>query len=342
MSKDILVGVNYFAGWWREQPNKWTTSGRDWRIAFPERVPVLGCYNDQETMDAEIVTAAEHGVDFFPILWYYPDPKGEREPHAYQLNNGLDRMLNSKQASRMRFYIEFCNHPPFQVTTEEDWLNCCRVWVATMKHPSYLRIEGKAVFKVYHERFFLAQHNSDLEWAQRDLETLRTMAREQGVGELLIGAGGEVSGPHPSQGSELLEFYATYMAVPDLPQADRSYPYEVLLEMAQNIWQVYGEHTSTYYVPYLPAGWDPTPWSDRRASFGMPSTAQWESALRAVKSAFDRFPNLGLPAANGRQKAFTIYAWNEFGEGGIVAPTVGEQFAKLEAIRKVFGAGINT
>jgi hypothetical protein len=32
-----------------------------------------------------------------------------------------------------------------------------------------------------------------------------------------------------------------------------------------------------------------------------------------------------------------IYAWNEFGEGGIVAPTRGEQSMKLEAIRAVFG-----
>jgi hypothetical protein len=31
-----------------------------------------------------------------------------------------------------------------------------------------------------------------------------------------------------------------------------------------------------------------------------------------------------------------IYAWNEFGEGGIVAPTRGEQGLKPEAIRAVF------
>jgi hypothetical protein len=32
-----------------------------------------------------------------------------------------------------------------------------------------------------------------------------------------------------------------------------------------------------------------------------------------------------------------IYAWNEFGEGGIVAPTRGEGMMKLQAIRLVFG-----
>jgi hypothetical protein len=37
-----------------------------------------------------------------------------------------------------------------------------------------------------------------------------------------------------------------------------------------------------------------------------------------------------------------IYAWNEFGEGGIVAPTRGDKQVKLEVIREVFGARITT
>ena len=46
---------------------------------------------------------------------------------------------------------------------------------------------------------------------------------------------------------------------------------------------------------------------------------------------------LGLPLPGGAvQKAFTIYAWNEFGEGGFVAPTAGEKYMKLEAVKRVF------
>ena len=36
-------------------------------------------------------------------------------------------------------------------------------------------------------------------------------------------------------------------------------------------------------------------------------------------------------------RRFRIYAWNEFGEGGIVAPTKGDEFMKLEAIKEMFG-----
>ena len=43
---------------------------------------------------------------------------------------------------------------------------------------------------------------------------------------------------------------------------------------------------------------------------------------------------IGLALFNLR--VFLIYAWNEYGEGGIVAPTRGDGFMKLETIRAVF------
>jgi len=57
-----------------------------------------------------------------------------------------------------------------------------------------------------------------------------------------------------------------------------------------------------------------------------------------VKRALDTSPRLGAPKKDGsRAKMLLIYAWNEFGEGGIVAPTRGEGMMKLDAIREVFG-----
>jgi hypothetical protein len=88
----------------------------------------------------------------------------------------------------------------------------------------------------------------------------------------------------------------------------------------------------------LAAGWCPRPWNDPRPCFKFPTRAEWEAELRDMKSGLASGANLGLPlSGGGRQKLFTIYAWNEFGEGGIVAPTRGEQTLKLDAIRAVFG-----
>ncbi len=56
------------------------------------------------------------------------------------------------------------------------------------------------------------------------------------------------------------------------------------------------------------------------------------------KAALAKHTSLGLPKKDGTmQKAFTIYAWNEFGEDGILAPTKGAVTMMLESINNVFG-----
>ena len=52
--------------------------------------------------------------------------------------------------------------------------------------------------------------------------------------------------------------------------------------------------------------------------------------------ALEKYPKLGIGVEGGRKKVLLIYAWNEFGEGGIMAPTRGEKEMKLESVREVF------
>jgi hypothetical protein len=53
----------------------------------------------------------------------------------------------------------------------------------------------------------------------------------------------------------------------------------------------------------------------------------------------DEHERLSVPARDGRVKMLLIYAWNEFGEGGIVAPTTGRGQMMLEGISQIFGPG---
>ena len=337
---NILVGVNYFAGWWEPLPNKWHDhKGQDWRERFPERVPLLGEYNTQETMDKEIVAAADYGVDFFSILWYYNKPADtgdsviEAEPNARFLERGITNFLNSPENHRMKFMIEFCNHPPYEVETDEDWEYCLSLWTKWMKHPSYLRINGKAVLKIHGFHYFVQQNNGDLELCRKRLDAIREAARKADVGELLIGSGvsefERIGKDHPA--APLFDFTATYMGMPQLEQHEEDYPYQLLSDYVHISWR---EHSGDGipYVPFVPAGWCPRPWSDPRPCFTMPDKKEWTQVLADVKLALESTPSLGFPG----QKAFTIYAWNEFGEGGFVAPTQGEGYMKLEGIKEVF------
>jgi len=95
------------------------------------------------------------------------------------------------------------------------------------------------------------------------------------------------------------------------------------------------------YMPVIASSWSPKPWKyskDTRPPYEFPTAEQWERELHRVAYDLHNVPQLGIPRSDGtRQKVFTIYAWNEFAEGGIVAPTEGEGYMKLEGIKKVFG-----
>mgnify|MGYP000917371311 CR=1 FL=1 len=334
--KDILVGVSYFAGWWEASPNKWHgADGADWRPRYPDRMPLLGLYNNQETMDKEIRAAADYGVDFFSILWYYNPPGKEREPNSRFLERGVLDFMHSPENHRMRFMVEYCNHPPYDAATEEDWARCIEFWKQCFAHPSYLRIEGKIVFKVHGAFYFYQQNQAGPAQCRKRLDQLREAVRQAGLGEMILG-GGVGSGeaiPEGHWADEIFDFTGTYMDLPDLPRTPEDYPYQRLAGfIADNRRKHKADHKP--YLPFIAAGWAPRPWPDSRAYFAFPTKEEWTAALEGVRADLNQCPALGFPG----QRAFTIYAWNEFGEGGILAPTEGARYERLEAIRKIFAS----
>ena len=347
-NKEILVGVNYFAGWWEVLPNKWhghgwTATEPDWRPKYPDRVPLLGSYNDQATMDREIVAAADYGVDFFAILWYFPATGGKETPDCKWLNRGLENFQRSPNANRLRFIVEYCNYASFAATTDAQWEDCATTWIKAMRHPSYLRVGDRLVFKVHDAAGFVRQNDNDLARCRARLAALRRAVRTAGLGEMLIG-GGVMSRSRVSPGApvtKLFDFTATYMSVPGVDVRDEEYPYARLAEESHD---ARAQHAADPipWMPYLAVGWNPRPWTHPKADenhrrfFKFPTRAEWTAEIRAIRYDFYKYPGLGLPLpGNRRQKVFTIYAWNEFGEGGFLAPTHGDGYMKLEAIRTV-------
>ena len=342
----ILVGVNYFAGWWKPLPNKWVSSdGKDWREKYPGRVPLLGEYNEQETMDREIIAASEYGVDFFLMLWYFNgvDNTVEREANARFLNVGLEQFMNSPNADRMQFAIEYCNHAPYQVTEQADWDWAVKFWVEVMKHPSYLRVGGKPLFKVHSWHHYWFENSENLDQCIARMQQLRQAARDAGLGELVIGGGiGSYQQISIAEGriAKLFDFTSTYMELPlDLqPREDNKYhPYEVLAEFMRGSRKVHGEDALPY-LPYFGLNFNAEPWGDQRSRFEFPTREQLKTELQLLKADMEN-PNfnLGVRLDNGQlQKIFTIYAWNEYGEGGFLAPTVEEKTMKLEVLKEVF------
>lgn len=333
--KEYLIGVYYFSGWWEDLPNKYFIQGRDWRENFPERIPLLGAYNDQKTMDQEILTAFHYGIDFFQFLWY---PQFHQwEPHQEKLNEGLRLFLASPNNHLLFFTLEYVNHPPFEITSETEWISACREWCRLMRHPQYLRIGGRPLFKIHGLEHFLHQNGNNPQQVAKRLTILRRLAREYGLPNLLIGGGVGIGGVPSKPFVAPYDFLTTYMDVPPLPPKETPYPYPELIRHASLGWKRYAEKSEKPYIPYLPAGWDPRPWKYSSPSFAPPTPQEWRSALQRLKETLDTSPKLGIPLAKGkRQKILLIYAWNEYGEGGYIAPTQGEGVRKLKGIKEVF------
>ncbi len=334
---EVLVGAYYFSGWWEGEGDKYQMSGQDWRERYPGRMATLGAYNDQRTMDREIVAAADHGVNFFQFLWYFQG-NNLKAPNLDKLNAGVNFFSSSPENGRMKFTVEYVNTRPFGIFDEKQWEGACREWCAFMKHASYLHVDGKAIFKVHSVEALRQQVGGDEKAAAR-LGKLRAIAKEEGVGELLISGGVLTAALPAAEGVEAYDFLTTYMDVPALHKKQDPYPYSELLAMAEGAWKRFGEKSTKPYVPYVPAGWDPRPWRDARPSFSGPDDREWLGALLEVRKVMDRYPDkLGVPAGKDRlQKMILIYAWNEFGEGGYIAPTQADGVMKLSVIQKVFG-----
>jgi hypothetical protein len=346
-----LVGINYFNGWWHGPGDKWYepwAPSINWRPIYPERIPLIGDgYNSMYTMNNEIDVASAHGVDFFQILWYNDRPT-ERAPGAHFLNDGVKNFMNSPNAHKMSFFIEFCNSLPlFGVHNDSEWEDIITEdWLPAFGHPSYLKVDGRLVFKVHSGPDWKTNCSSDAVVTQR-LDRLRAVVQAAGLGELIIGAGSsydDISDPTQWWGYDY-DWKGAYAGVANdsaafagkvLPWSTES-GYVRQWRAKQANFAANQGNSKYSFLPMVMSGWDPRPWREHRASYVFPTYQEWTADLQAVRDDLKLLPRVGFPLRNGSvQPAFHIYAWNEYAEGGVMAPSHGWNFSRLEGVQAVF------
>lgn len=365
-----LVGSNYFSGWWPGAGDKWIdrpVHNSSWLKQFPGRRPLLGEYNNQTTMDREITAAAANGVDFFQMLWYNVYNRSDLDAGSQFLNVGVETFQKSPVADRMSFYISFCNNAwSPELVDRAQWTAFVHgYWLPAMRHPSYLRVGGRLVFKIINAPSFYAfACNSSSACVAGMMDELRAAARGAGLGELIIGAGidGCTWKPTAALTGYSYDWVGQYGTVPGLSNrrcpkpvlkpAPFIYPASVLaefntMERSEHIdWATAQANRSGSlgtFLPLLMTGWDAMPWGgEARPRFLPYSADEWVAQLRSVQSqmaAAGAAAGFPLPGG-GVQAAFSMYCWNEFGEGGMLAPVEGLGSSRLEAIQRVFKATI--
>jgi hypothetical protein len=121
-------------------------------------------------------------------------------------------------------------------------------------------------------------------------------------------------------------------------QPKEIHPYIELVNDHPELWNRLARYSPLPYMPLLTSGWDRRPWETpsrpERYTWYYPDRTpeQFARLVRLAKTWIEQ-----NPTETSREKLMFIYAWNEYAEGGIIAPTVGNQGRYLEALHSVIG-----
>jgi len=230
--------------------------------------------------------------------------------------------LKAKNNHRLRFCLLVANHQGAEIRGTESWKQAAEFWMPYLKHPQYVTVGGKPLVIVFNPK------GGDRDGFAR----LQEAARKAGLPGVAIAgcAGGalEMGYTHRTH----------YNVIPGYAAGSEQHKYEELVAASRAAW---GGSREQPYMPIVTAGWDKRPWEgptglkrgDRSTGWYYPDRTpeQFAGSLRDASTWMEEHSE-----QTTAERIVLIYAWNEFGEGGYVAPTKGDPDGKyLNAVKSV-------
>ncbi|MCX7817853.1 MAG: glycoside hydrolase family 99-like domain-containing protein [Kiritimatiellae bacterium] len=356
-SAGVQVAAYYFPNWHRRQVGtnevfgEWGTLQR----AVPRfpghrqpRRPLWGMEDEADpvVMARKIDAAADHGVSAWIFCWYWTasGPYLERA-----LEEGY---LGATNRERLRFALMWANHdlrttPPHRGAVPRDEFERMAAHVA-MRYftaPTYWRVNGALYFSIYEVATFVRGLGGEAA-AREALEAWRARVRAAGLGEIHLNLVDYqlVKQADPARvvrslGADSVTGYV-WIHEPAVFEVMRgSFPAARYDAAAAAYFRSWDRRWANLEVPHFPnvtVGWDSTPRvpPDRPLAGGpYPHGAvlvdntpvAFRVALHEAITRAQRHPP-------GR-RIVTVYAWNEWTEGGFLEPEVEHGFGYLQAIR---------
>ncbi|MHB1456103.1 MAG: glycoside hydrolase family 99-like domain-containing protein, partial [Armatimonadota bacterium] len=322
---DYNIGLYYFPGW--DTAGKWEPISR----VAPIRKPVLGYYDEAnpECADWQIKWAAEHGISFFLVDWYWN-----------QGNKTLDHWIHkaymkSRYKGNLKWAVMWANHNPPGSHTAQDWKNVTQYWIDNyfgMKE--YLHIDGKPAIFMWSP----AGLRNDVGGAKESAKLLaisQQMAKDAGYPGITFASMNEGGSPSvaatmASEGYTVNTEYHWFGDAMSVAKDPNSFPYSLVVDRSKQAWESRAKVMDAAGIKFLPVpdtGWDAHPWhGDGSFTITGRDVPQWERLLREAKSYLD---------ARG-EKTVILGPCNEWGEGSYIEPNTEFGFGMYDAIRRVF------
>jgi len=318
-------------------------------VDYSDRIPLLGFYDqmNQEIIDTHIRQAASRGLSFFAIYWYWDVDKNQEAA----ISAPLHRFISSSQKNKIKFMIApimLGTMGEGQSTTLENWQNKIVPYMVDnyISDPYYLRTEdGRPIINIFSVNIKPTGggkfSRGSLSSLRKAIEVLKVeVLRKSGRTPVIL-----VRPPQTNHSEDLL-FIKNNLNIDgfqcfNIPIEKQGEAYENTLFR----WAKLMEKQKTFlHIPCTNTGVDNRPWylswGETRPDCTSLSTGCFyttnikseifEQHLKTIKEYLDENPNSTC-------KMLTIYAWNEWGEGGAVEPNKKEGYKYLDIIQNVFG-----
>lgn len=308
-AQDLQIGAYYFDGWATDKSSAFTDK---LLTQFPEREPIWGWRDDDiKIMERQIDVASKNGIDFFAFCWYWADDHGsfnEKAVRAKPAHTSLDLFLKAKNKNKMKFCIMIANHDGARIDGENNWRRAIEYFADSYFNDSqYLCVDSKPVVIYYLPKE-----------AQMSLGAMREEAVKKGYNGLYT-----MSCGYGLDGYDALTWYNSFESI-KRPEQHEYRDLTSWIENSQNRvpnkWNV---------APLCSAGWDKRPWEkiESNAYYVNRSPQLFRNHLyKAIDYVYDR---------KNPHPIIMIYAWNEYGEGGYIAPTKGDRKGRfLKQVKK--------
>ena len=328
------VGAYYFDGWagqnrWANDPaqpwakNAPTHLTRRMIEEFPEREPIWGWRDDTlPIMEQQIDLAADHGLEWFAFCWYWHDnakPINHAAIESDPKHTSMNLFLKAKNNKRLKFCMLVANHAGFDIKGPDQWKAAAEFWMPYFKHPQHLTVDGKPLIIIFNAAGA----------AKADLDILQSTAKQAGLPGIAVACCG---GGTIEQGYTLKTHYNLNKGYIDKSE---QHSYSELVPHHHSAWQ--GSKAQPY-IPVVTTGWDKRPWEGPN---GLGQKEGWYFPDRTPDQTAGLLADAikwmnANPDQTTTERLVLLYAWNEFGEGGYIAPTKGEPNGEtLKAIQKV-------
>lgn len=354
--KKYTVASYYFPQWHHDPQHSEDMKFGEWdrlKNAVPRfeghnqpKTPLWGYLDesDPKTSELQINAASSSGIDVFIYDWYW-DLMGEGTGKFLQgaLDNGF---LQAPNRSKMKFALLLCNHKTFSRERWEKMTDC--IIEEYFPLPEYWEIDGAKYFSIY-ELNNLVKSMGSMQGALDAINSFREKALKKGykIHFNIIQWGLQehsVTGENESEAVKFMggDSVTSYVWIHNyVPKAEIYAPYSKWREGAMPYWDKFDGEFGEYY-PNVSQGWDSSGRFDPEKEYIADNSPnayfctimhdntpdEFEKSLKACRDFLDR--------SSSKHKIVTLYAWNEWTEGGYLEPEKKYGYGYLDAIKKVF------